>query len=138
MYRPTVVGAIVLTATATAAAWAQAPKLVPPIYGEAKLEVTRPATKVSGNQVITTLNVKNMEAVPIAGLQIEEYWYDVNGQPLGATTYRHPKPLQPGEVITVTLKSDKTAKMNRNKVGFSHAHGTIKQTVVAKLDAPKT
>ena len=43
-----------------------------------------------------------------------------------------------GEVITVTLKTPRTPHMNRNKVGFTHAHGTIKQTVVPKLDAPKT
>ena len=57
---------------------------------------------------------------------------------MGATTYRHPRPFQPGEVITVTLKTTRTPHMNRNKVGFTHAHGTIKQTVVPKLDAPKT
>jgi hypothetical protein len=46
--------------------------------------------------------------------------------------------LQAGEVITVTLKTPRTPHMIRNKVGFTHAHGTIKQTVVQKLDAPKT
>jgi acyl dehydratase len=137
MHRPTVVGAIVVAVLAGAAG-ASAQKLTPPIYGEAKVDVTKPATKVSGNQVITTVLVKNMEAAPIAGFQIDEYWYDTNGTPLGATTYRHPKPLQPGEVITVTLKTARSKNMSRNKVGFTHAHGAIKQTVVTKLEAPKT
>jgi hypothetical protein len=121
-----------------AGAQAQAPKLASPIYGEAKIEVTKPATKISGNEVITTLMVKNTEAAPIAGLQIDEFWYDSNGTPMGATTYRHPRPLQAGEVIAVTLKTNRVKKLTRNKVGFTHAHGTIKQTIVAKLDMPKT
>ena len=37
---------------------------------------------------------------------------------MGATTYRHPRPLQAGEVITVTLKTPRTPHMNRSKVGL--------------------
>ena len=82
---------------------AQAQKVLPPIYGEAKIEITKPAMKVSGNEIVTTVLVKNMEAVPIAGFQIDEYWYDTNGTPMGTTHTR--EPLQGGEVITVTLKT---------------------------------
>jgi uncharacterized protein YcfL len=122
----------------TAGARAQAPKVMAPIYGEAKLQITKPATKMAGNEVTTTFMVKNMESSPIAGLKIDEFWYDLGGTPLGTTTYRHPRPLQPGEVIAITLKTNRVKNLSRNKVGFTHAHGTIKQTVVAKLDAPKT
>lgn len=124
--------------TVLAVAGIEAQKLMPPIYGEAKIQITKPAMKISGNEVITTLMVKNMETAPIAGLKIDEFWYDSNGTPMGATTYRHPKPLQPGEVITVTLKTNRVKGLSRNKVGFTHAHGAIKQTIVAKLEAPKT
>jgi hypothetical protein len=112
-------------------------RLAPPIYGEAKVQVTKPNTKVVGNEVVTTIMVKNIETAPIAGFQVEEYWYDVAGNPLGGGTYRHPKPLQPGEVIQVTLKTPKSPKLNRNQCGFSHAHGAIKKTIVAKLEVPK-
>ena len=83
-----------LTVLAVIGIRVQAQKLMPPIYGEARIDVTKPATKVSGNEIVTTVLVKNMEAAPIAGFQIDEYWYDSNGTPMGATTYRHPKPLQ--------------------------------------------
>ena len=140
MYRPYRVMAIgvAVLVVAGAAVWAQAPKVMAPIYGEAKLEITKPATKMAGNEVITTFMLKNMESVPIAGLKIDEFWYDTGGIPLGTTTYRHPRPLQPGEVIAVTLKTNRVPKISRNKVGFTHAHGTIKQTVVPKLQGPKT
>lgn len=127
-----------LTVLAVAGIRVQAQKLAPPIYGEAKIQVTKPATKISGNEVVTTLMVKNLETAPIAGLQIDEFWYDSNGTPMGATTYRHPKPLQPGEVISVTMKTNRAKGLSRNKVGFTHAHGTIKQTIVPKIDTPKT
>jgi hypothetical protein len=138
MHRLARAGAIVAAFAVLTSIGTQAQKLMPPFYGEAKIEITKPDTKISGNEVVTRLMVKNMEASPIAGLQIDEFWYDSNGTPMGATTYRHPKPLQPGEVITVTLKTNRVKSLSRNKVGFTHAHGTIKQTIVAKLDAPKT
>jgi hypothetical protein len=140
MHRPTRAGAIVVTLSVLAVTGirVQAQKVLPPIYGDAKIEITKPATKVSGNEIITTVLVKNMEAVPIAGLQIDEHWYDSNGTPMGATTYRHPRPFQAGEVITVTLKTTRTPHMTRSKVVFAHAHGAIKQTIVPKLEAPKT
>src|SRR4029078_9930058 len=100
----------------------RAEKCLPRVYGEAKIEITKPATKVSGNEIVTTVLVKNMEAAPIAGFQIAEYWYDSNGTPVGRTTSRDPRPLQAGEVITVTLKTPRSPHMNRNKVGFTHAH----------------
>ena len=62
MHRPTRAGAIVvaLTVLAVIGIRVQAQKLMPPIYGEARIDVTKPATKVSGNEIITTVLVKNM------------------------------------------------------------------------------
>lgn len=112
-------------------------KLVNPVYGEAQIQITKPATKMVGGEVVTTVLVKNVDKAPIAGFVAEEYWYDRAGNPLGGGTYRHPRPIQPGEVITVTFKTPKNTKLDRNQVGFSHAHGPIKKTIVPKLDAPK-
>jgi len=81
--------------------------------------------------------VKNVDKAPIAGFVAEEYWYDRAGNPLGGGTYRHPRPIQVGEVIVCTFKTPKSPKLDRNQVGFSHSHGPIKKTIVPKLDAPK-
>jgi hypothetical protein len=113
------------------------PKLVNPIYGEAQIQITKPATKVVGGDVVTTVLVKNVDKAPIAGFVAEEYWYDRAGNPLGGGTYRHPRPIQVGEVIVCTFKTPKSTKLDRNQVGFSHSHGPIKKTIVPKLDAPK-
>ena len=45
---------------------------------------------------------------------------------VGGDVYRHPKPFMPDEVITVTLKTPKNARMTSNSYNFSHANGTVK------------
>ena len=146
----TVAGALAV-ATASAAA-AQAPKpaaapaqgapaerarLVAPIRGVAQIGYTKPVVKrgkVGGKDfVITTMQIKNMAAGPIAGLKVDDFWYDKAGNPLPSDSYRHPRPLQPNEVITVTLETPADPRMNRNQWQFSHANGEIKPVLVAKM-----
>lgn len=146
----TVAGALAV-ATASAAA-AQAPKpaaapaqgapaerarLVAPIRGVAQIGYTKPVVKrgkVGGKDfVITTMQIKNMAAGPIAGLKVDDFWYDKGGNPLPSDSYRHPRPLQPNEVITVTLETPADPRMNRNQWQFSHANGEIKPVLVPKM-----
>ena len=112
-------------------------KLIAPIRGNAKVEMTKPTTKVSAKEIVTTFLIKNIEAAPIAGLKVEENWYDKGGNPVMGDTFRNLKPLQPGEVITVTFKTPRVPAMQRNQYLFSHANGIIKQQVVPKIDVPK-
>jgi hypothetical protein len=143
-------GAVLLVAGAAAAQGAPAagqapagqpsaarPRLVPPIRGVAQLAYTKPVVKpgkIDGMDfIITTIRVKNMATGSIAGLKVDEFWYDKAGDPVTGDTFRHPKPLQPGEVITVTLETPRNPKMNSNRYNFSHANGEIKPTLVPKL-----
>ena len=113
------------------------PRLVAPVRGEAPLGYTKPvvkAGKIDGKDfIITTIRVKNLANGSIAGLKVDEFWYDKAGDPVTGDTFRHPKPLQPGEVITVTLETPRNPKMDRNQYNFSHANGTIKTQLVPKL-----
>ena len=109
-------------------------RLVAPFRGVAELWHTRPASKRVGTMIVTTIRVQNATNAPIAGLKVDEFWYDKPGNAVtGAPTFRHPKPMQPGEVITVTLKVPTHPQMDRNSYKFSHANGEIKPTRVAKL-----
>jgi hypothetical protein len=126
------------TPPATGTAPAARPRLAPPVRGEAELSYTTPvpkAEKVDGKDfVVTTIKVRNDSTGAIAGLRVDEYWYDKSGEPVGGDTFRNPKPLQPGEVITVTLKTPRNPKMQgRPNYKFAHANGTIKMKPVAKL-----
>jgi hypothetical protein len=109
-------------------------KLVAPVRGQAELGFTNPVSKRVGNMIVTTIKVKNLSKGAIAGLKVDEFWYDKKGDPVtGSQPFRYRKPLQPGEVITVELKVPTDPRMDRNQYKFEHANGTIKTTKLPKL-----
>lgn len=138
-------GAIVFVATATAATQAkpatppQAPpaaaaRFVPPIRGVAELGILPPVTKRAGKEVVTVIKIKNLSTSgSIAGLKVDEYWYDKAGNPVSGDTFRYRKPLLPGEVIEVTLRTPVNPKMDRNQYNFTHANGDIKTKRMKEL-----
>ena len=109
-------------------------KLAPPIHGEAQLGFTKPAVKRQPDELITTMKVKNLANGSIAGLRIEDIWYDKGGDPITGGECRYPRPLQPGEVLDITLRTHVVPKMDRNQYQFVHANGTIKPKPLTKLD----
>jgi hypothetical protein len=109
-------------------------KFVPPIRGQAELGFMKPVTKRVGNEIVTTIKVKNLSTTgSIAGLKVDEYWYDKAGDPVSGDTFRYRKPLMPGEVIDVTLRTPVNPKMDRNSYNFSHANGEIKTKQMPKF-----
>jgi hypothetical protein len=109
-------------------------KLVPPIRGEAVIGYLKPVTKQEKNMIVTTIKIKNLSNGAIAGLKVDEFWYDKEGNPVtGSQPFRWRKPLQPGEVIDVVLLVPRNPAMNRNQYKFEHANGTIKATLLPKL-----
>ena len=119
------------------AAQAAPRKLTPPVRGEATMVYVRPkisATKIGGKDfIVTTMQVKNTSRGSIAGLKVDEFWYDKAGAIVSGDNYRHPKPIQPDEVVTVTLETPRVAGMGNNQIKFEHANGSVKITLVPKL-----
>jgi hypothetical protein len=129
--------AVAVVGLVAGGASAQERKLIAPIRGEAVLDMTKPATKAAGNEVVTVIIIRNPATTgAIAGLKVEENWYDKAGNPVAGDSYRHAKPLKAGEIVTITLRTPKSANMNSNKYQFTHANGTIKANVVPKIDVP--
>ena len=124
-------------AAQSAPAPAAKPRLMPPVRGEAALGYTKPVVKrmpVGGKEfIVTTMRIKNLSTGAVAGLKVDEFWYNKAGDPVTGANYRHPRPLQPGEVITVTLQTPPNPAMDRNQYKFEHANGTIKMTLLPKL-----
>lgn len=121
-----------------AAAPAQAPpaapaKYMPPVRGVADIGYTKPETKVIKDEVVTTIKVKNLSVGPVAGLKVEEFWWDKAGNPVTGSVDRLKKPLQPGEVATITLRTPKNPKMDRNNYNFTHANGAVKTKLLKTL-----
>ena len=129
--------AVAVAGLVTGEASAQERKLIPPIRGEATLDITKPNTKLSGTEVVTIITVRNPATTgAIAGLKVEENWYDKKRNPVGGDVYRHRSPLKAGEAVTITLRTPRNPNMDTNQYQFTHANGTIKTNVVPKIDAP--
>ena len=106
----------------------------PPIRGVAELGILPPVTKRVGKEVVTVIKIKNLStAGSIAGLKVDEFWYDKKGDPVSGDTFRYRKPLLPGEVIEVTLRTPVDPKMDRNQYNFTHANGDIKTKRMQKF-----
>ena len=113
-------------------------KLISPFRGDATVEYTKPVTKKVGNNIVTTMTIKNTSPGPLAGFRLEESWSDKTGNLAGGDVYRHPRPLMPNEIINVTLTSPFNARMTSNSYNFIHANGNVKPKSVPKIDVPKT
>jgi hypothetical protein len=132
------IGAALLAAaplTAQTPAPAAKTKWVAPVKGVAEIGYLAPQTKVVGDEIITTMKIKNLSTGSVALLRVDEYWWDKANNPVGGDTYRHKKPLMPGEIITITLRTKKNPAMYRNQYQFSHANGTVKAKVLKTLPA---
>ena len=132
--KPAAKSAAAAPATQAAQAPAKPARLAPPVRGEAELGYTKPVVKRDGNFIDTTIKVKNMSAGAIAGLRVDEFWYDKKGDPVTGDTFRYPKPLQPGEVTEIKLHTPVNKAMDRNQYQFKHANGTIKTKLLPKLE----
>jgi hypothetical protein len=117
------------------AAQSAAPKAVwvNPVRGTAEILYLKPVIKVEKDMIVTTFQLKNVSTGPIAGLTIEEFWYDKAGNPVSGDKQFLKKPLMQGELATIVLHTPKQPNMNRNSFKFSHQNGDIKPKVVPKL-----
>ena len=57
----------------------------PPVRGEAAIGYTKPVVKAArstASLIITTIKIKNLATGAIAGLKVDEFWYDKAGDPV--------------------------------------------------------
>jgi hypothetical protein len=124
------------TAASTSGA-AQAPaaraKWVAPVKGVATIEVIRSNPKQVGKEVWTVLKIKNTSPGAIALLRADEYWYDTSRKMVTGDTQRWRQPLNPGEIIEITMKSPAKPNLTQSQINFAHANGTIQAKGVKKF-----
>jgi hypothetical protein len=109
-------------------------RFVNPVRGTADVGYLSPKTKVEAGVVVTVIEVKNLSDKPIAGLKVDEFWWDRANNPVTGDSERLRQPLQPGETATLTLRTPKDPRMHRNSYQFSHAYGRVKTTLLRTLD----
>jgi hypothetical protein len=129
---------LVILALSAGPVIAQTTKYIPPIKGEAEIQLL-PITAVpdfKADVVRTTIKLKNNSPTgSIAGLKVVQYWWDKanSPQPVSAVSQRVKKPIQPGEEVTITLELPRDPKMFRDSYQFDHANGKIKIKQVKKF-----
>ena len=141
-YAIALAAAAALLAPASLSLQAQTPapvlkKSAPPLRGTAELGFVQTA-KLEGDTIVTTFQVKNLSATnAIVGLQISEFWYDKAGNPLQGTGDRQRlrSPLQPLDVVTITLKSPKVAGMTTPQYKFEQNNGSVKPVKLKQIKA---
>ena len=103
------------------------------IRGLAEIGYLRPETKRDGDDIVTTFQIKNLALGAIAGLKIDEFWYDRDGNPIGGASKRLPQPLMPGEEVEMELRTSSNSQIDRSNYVFSHQTGEIKATELAEF-----
>jgi hypothetical protein len=107
---------------------------ITPLRGVADIEMLQPVTVAKGNEVVTTLKIKNVSKDPIAGFKVDEVWWSRDRALVpGGGTERLKKPFMPGEIVTITITTVKDKNMFTNQYQFSHANGTVKPKKVARF-----
>ena len=135
MRRLAFVAAIACVLTVPAFAQTQTPakpaKYVPAVKGIATIDVIQTLPKRVGQDMVTVLKIKNTSKGSINLLKLDDYWYDSAVKVVSSSQYRHKKaPIQPGEIVEITLRTPAKPGMVRNQVLFTHANGEAKATAV--------
>jgi hypothetical protein len=126
------------TQTTTATPPVMKARMATPLKGTAFIEVIQGVGKHVGTDMVTVSRIKNVSSAPIAGLRVDEFWYDKKLAQVSGDTERVKQPIAPGEVIDVTTKSPFKPDLYRPQLTFTHANGTVTVKAVKKFtDAGK-
>ena len=109
-----------------------------PVRGIAEIQYIQGQPRVEKDIIVTTFQVKNMSAAPIARLTIEEFWWDKQRNPVSGDKEFLKKPLAPGEVATIVLRTPRMPNMDTNNYKFSHQNGDVKPKKVPKFETAVT
>jgi hypothetical protein len=109
-----------------------------PVKGLAEIQYIMGRPTLEKDMIVTTFQVKNMSPAPIARFTIEEFWWDKARSPVSGDKQFLKKPLGPGEVGTLVLRTPKMPNMDTNNYKFSHQFGEIKPKKVVKFETPAT
>jgi hypothetical protein len=112
-------------ATPTTGSPAAPAKWVPPVKGTATIAVVKTPSKKAKGEILTTLKVKNTSTGSINLLSVEELWYDQKRALVSSGSEKYRKPLLPGEIVELTIKSPDRGQPVISTMTFTHANGKV-------------
>ena len=123
-----------------AARLAEGISLVPTQRGQAEIGYTQPvARRGTGSERgfnITSIRIRNLSQNAIAGFQVDEFWYDTDGNTVTGDQARRRQPILVGEVCDIELRVPRVTAMDRSNYEFSHQNGDIKATLIGEIEFP--
>ncbi len=112
-------------------------KLVPTVRGLAEIGYEQPNARREGNFIVTNFRVQNLAENAIAGLQVDEFWFDRDGNTVTGDSVRFREPVLMGQVIDIELRVPRNPAMDRSNYEFSHQNGEIKATLLESIEDPE-
>ena len=110
--------------------------LVPTQRGLAEIAYTQPIASRESGFIVTTMRVKNLADNAIAGFQVDEFWFDSEGNTVTGDQVRFRQPILVGETRDIELRVPRVGSMDRSNYEFTHQNGDIKTSLVEELEDP--
>ena len=110
--------------------------LVPTVHGRAVIGYTQPQARREANFIITAMRVKNLSENAIAGFQVDEFWFDTDGNTVTGDRFRLREPLLPEQVLDLELRVPRDPAMDRSNYEFSHQNGNIEANLLDEIEDP--
>jgi hypothetical protein len=120
------------TPTAAAATAAKA-KFAPVVKGLASIQIIQGKPKQVGGDIVTVLKIKNTSSGAIALLRVDELWYNQKREQVTGDSEKVLKPIQPGEIVDITMKSPTKPNLYVSQYAFSHVNGKVDVKSVKKF-----
>lgn len=112
-------------------------ELVSTQRGPAGIEYTQPQARRQQNFIVTNFLVRNNANNAIAGFQVDEFWFDVDGNTVTGDSVRFREPIRPQEIVAIELRVPRNSAMDRSNYEFSHQNGDIEPELVDELPEPE-
>ena len=108
-------------------------KFAPVVKGLASIEFLQGKPKRVGKDIVTVVKVKNTSSGAIALLRVDELWYNQKREQVTGDSQKVLKPIQPGEVVEITMKSPAKPDLYMNQYVFTHVNGKVDVKRVTKF-----
>ena len=105
--------------------------------GSAQISYTQPRATREANFIVTTFRVQNDANNALAGFQVDEFWFDRDGNTVTGDRVRFREPILPGETVTIELRVPRNSAMDSSNYEFTHQNGDIEPALVDELPEPE-
>ena len=108
--------------------------------GLAEIAYTQPVAsreRIDGTRyIVTTIRIQNLAEYAIAGFQVDEFWFDADGNTVTGDRVRIAEPMMTGEIRDIELRVPRVSTMDRSNYEFSHQNGDILATLFDEIEDP--